>query len=391
MKIAIRIVIVALVLGGLGAIGLRSGFFQKEDPNVIRLSGNIELTQVDISFKVPGRLVALNVTEGAKVAKGAVIAQIDQASTQRQKTREEAGLQSANAQLAQIRTGIEFQRAAIDGDLALRQAELQQAEARLAELKAGSRPQEVQAAQAQLEDAKTWHDQARRDWDRAQTLYKNEDISTAQFDQFRARFESTSSAVKQAQERLTLLQEGARKEQIDQARAAVERARAAIQLAEVNRIELKRRQQEIAVREAEIQRAKAGIAIIDAQLDDTTVASPIDGVVLVRPAEAGEVLAAGAIIATIGDLEHPWLRAYIHERDLGRVKLGTPVKLTTDSYPGKVYSGKVTFIASEAEFTPKQIQTPDERVKLVYRVKIEVDNPHQELKSNMPVDAEIRL
>jgi HlyD family secretion protein len=114
-------------------------------------------------------------------------------------------------------------------------------------------------------------------------------------------------------------------------------------------------------------------------------------VVLMKSAEVGEVLAAGTTVLTIGDLDHPWLRAYINETDLGRVKLGQRVKLTTDSYPGKVYEGRVTFISSEAEFTPKQIQTKEERVKLVYRIKIDVDNQAHELKNNMPVDAEIVL
>jgi HlyD family secretion protein len=94
---------------------------------------------------------------------------------------------------------------------------------------------------------------------------------------------------------------------------------------------------------------------------------------------------------TIGDLEHPWLRAYIIESDLGRIKLGQTVHLSTDSFPNKSYTGHISFISSEAEFTPKQIQTKEERVKLVYRIKIEVDNSAHELKSNMPVDAEIQL
>ena len=119
--------------------------------------------------------------------------------------------------------------------------------------------------------------------------------------------------------------------------------------------------------------------------------SPIDGIALVKSAEVGEVVAAGTTLATIGDLDHPWLRAYLNEQDLGRVKLGAKVKVTTDSYPGKTYWGRVSFISSEAEFTPKQIQTPEERVKLVYRIKVEVDNPNHELKSNMPADAEILL
>jgi HlyD family secretion protein len=117
----------------------------------------------------------------------------------------------------------------------------------------------------------------------------------------------------------------------------------------------------------------------------------MDGVVLTKNVELGEVVNAGVPILTIGDTARPWLRAYLTEKQLGRVKLGDKVKVTTDSFPGKVYIGRVTFIASEAEFTPKQIQTPEERVKLVYRIKVELDNPNQELKLNMPVDAVIDL
>jgi HlyD family secretion protein len=103
------------------------------------------------------------------------------------------------------------------------------------------------------------------------------------------------------------------------------------------------------------------------------------------------VLAPGTTVVTVGDIDHPWLRGYVNETDLGKVKLGAKAKVTTDSYPGKVYQGRVTFISSEAEFTPKQIQTEQERVKLVYRIKIELDNPRRELKENMPADAEIVL
>jgi len=162
-------------------------------------------------------------------------------------------------------------------------------------------------------------------------------------------------------------------------------------MAEASELELKRREQEIATRRAEIARSKAGIALIDSQLADTVVASPVDGVVLLKAAEPGEVLAPGTTVVTIGDIDHPWLRGYINETDKGKVKLGCKVRVTTDSYPGKVYNGRVTFINSQAEFTPKQIQTQQERVKLVYRVKIEVENPGRELKSNMPADAEILL
>ncbi|MBI4909816.1 MAG: efflux RND transporter periplasmic adaptor subunit [Acidobacteria bacterium] len=391
MKKVIRIVILLAVVAA-GAVALmRGGFFKKEDPNRIRLSGNIEMTLVDVSFKVPGRIIVLNVREGDTVSKGAVLAQIDQNTVMKTKVREQAGLSSAEAQLAQVMTAVQLQRETIEGDLQLRRAELRAAEANLADLLAGSRPQEIQTARAQVEDMKTWLNQAKSDWDRAEVLFKNEDISRAQYEQFRSKHDSQSQTLKQAQERLALLEEGPRKQVIEGARAHVERAKAAVRLAEANRIELKRKEQEVTVRRAEIQRANANIAVIDSQLDDSTIAVPTDGVVMVKSAELGEMIAAGATVATIGDIAHPWLRAYISEKDLGRVKLGMAVKLTTDSYPGKVYQGKITYIASEAEFTPKQIQTADERVKLVYKIKIEADNPNQELKANMPVDAELVL
>ncbi|MBL8216259.1 MAG: HlyD family efflux transporter periplasmic adaptor subunit [Bryobacterales bacterium] len=389
MKKIIPILIIAAGVAGLAIY--RSGSFVKEDPTRIHLSGNIELTQVDLSFKAPGRITELPVKEGDRIAAGALVARIDRESPERQKDREQAGLEAAQAAYTQVNTAIDLQRATLEGELALRRAEVQAAEAQLADLQAGSRPQEIESARAQLEDARTWHEQAKRDWDRAQILYKNEDISTQQYDQFRTRFDSTAQTLRQAQQRFDLVKEGPRKQTIEAAKAQLERARAALKLAEASRIELRRREQERAVRQADIQRAKAGIAIVDAQLNDTTIAAPISGVVMVKSAELGEVIAAGATVATLGDLEHPWLRAYISETDLGRVKLGAKVRLTTDSFPGKEYWGTVSYIASEAEFTPKQIQTRDERVKLVYRIKVDVANPNQELKANMPVDAEIVL
>jgi HlyD family secretion protein len=184
---------------------------------------------------------------------------------------------------------------------------------------------------------------------------------------------------------------GPRVEQIDGQAAQVERARGALKMAEANAIEIKRREQELDTRHAEIGRSKASLALIESQISDTTASSPVDGVVLVKSADVGEVLAPGSTVVTVGDIDHPWLRGYVNETDLGKVKLGSKARVTTDSYQGKVYEGRVTFISSEAEFTPKQIQTQQERVKLVYRIKIEIANPRHELKSNMPADAEIVL
>lgn len=387
-----RIIPVLAVAAAIVGLALwKAGAFRRTPGDRILLSGNIELTEVDIAFKTPGKLVELTVEEGDAVKRGQLIARIDPDLLLRQKTREEAGIAAASSGLAQLETAILFQKEALSGEVELRRAELRQAEARLAELEAGSRPQEIRQAREMVAQARVEHDHAARDWERAQTLYKNEDISTAQHDQFRTRFNATRAALKQAEQRLALVEEGPRKEEIEMARALVARSRAALRLAQAGGYEVERRQRELSARRAEIERTKAQLAIVETQLADLTAASPIDGIVLVKAADLGEVVAAGTSVVRVGDLDSPWLRGYINEKDLGRVKVGQKVRLTTDSYPGKTYDGRVSFIASEAEFTPKQIQTEEQRVKLVYRVKIDVANPRHELKSNMPVDAEILL
>ena len=359
--------------------------------NRILVSGNMELTEVNIAFKTPGRLIERTVDEGDSVKKGQVIARLDQDQLKAQREREVAGLASAMAQLAQAQTAAEWQKATLSGDIEQRKADLSANESRLLELKNGSRPQEIQEARAAVEAAQSEFDRAKKDWDRAQPLYKNDDISTAQYDQYRNRWESADAAVKQTKQRLALVELGPRAEQVEAQAAQVDRARGALKMSEANALELKRREQELTTRRAEIERAKASIALIDSQLADTVAASPVDGVVLVKSADVGEVLSTGTTVVTIGDIDHPWLRGYVNETDLGKVKIGSKARVTTDSYPGKVYDGRVSFISAQAEFTPKQIQTQEERVKLVYRIKIEVDNPKHELKSNMPADAEIVL
>jgi HlyD family secretion protein len=367
-------------------------FFRQRGQNEgsdLSFSGNIELTEVKIAFKIPGKLVELAVREGDSIRKGDVVARLDQDQLLRQRERAQAALASVESQLTQLYTAIEYQKETTRSQIDQRQAELGQAEARLRDLLAGARSQEVEQARAAVSRARTEYENAKSDWERAQTLYKGEDISTSQYDQFRARNDSAAALLRQADEQLAIVIEGPRKDLIEGARADVARARAALRLAESSQLEIKRREQEVEMRRAEIARARADLGLVESQLRDTESVSPIDGVILVKAAEAGEVLAAGTTVVTVGDLDHPWLRGYINEPDLGRIKLGSRVRLTNDSYPDKVYWGKISFLSSQAEFTPKQIQTPEERVKLVYRVKVDVDNPGHELKSNMPVDAEI--
>lgn len=366
-------------------------WWNREPGNTIKVSGNVELTEVNIAFKVPGKLVEFPVEEGMQARKGMLLGRLDQVQLQRQRERETAGLEVAQTQLTQLQTAIEYQKSSLSAELQVREAELRQSQARLDELLAGSRKQEIEQATAAVAEARAQNVQAQRDWERAQELFRNDDITAAQHDQYRARLDATTAALKQAQDRQALVVEGPRKEQIESARAQVERGRAALKLAEAMRLDIKRREQELETRRAEIARARAQIAVIDAQIDDTVVQSPIDGVVLVKSAEAGEIIAPGTIIATVGDVDRPWLRAYINETEIGRVKLDQRARVSCDSCGGKTYWGRVSFISSEAEFTPKQIQTTEERVKLVYRIKIDLPNPEHVFKSNMPADAEIQL
>jgi len=389
MKKRILIVVVVLAAAGAGVYAFRGT--GKTPDNRLIVSGNIELTEVNIAFKTAGRLIERTVGEGDNVKKDQVIARLDRDQLAAQRERETASVASNEAQLAQARTAVEWQRATLAADLETRRGDLAAAEARLAELKNGARPQEKADAHAVVEAASAELDRAQKDWDRAQTLYKNDDISTAQRDQFRRNWENAEAVSKSAKEREDLVLAGPRTEQIEAQKAQVERARGALKMAEASAIELKRREQEIVTRLAEIARTKANVALIDTQLNDTVAVSPVDGVVLVKAADVGEVLAPGTTVVTVGDIDHPWVRAYVNETDLGKVKIGSRVKVTTDSFKDKAYSGLVSFIASQAEFTPKQIQTQQERVKLVYRIKINVENPGRELKLNMPVDAEILL
>lgn len=386
-----RIVIVLIVAAVAAGSWYAYQRFHNAQNGRIVLSGNIEMTEVNAAFKIAGKLVERAVDEGDTVKKGMILARLDREQASRTRDRETAGLTSAENQLLASMSGVAWQRQTLAADLELRRAEVSSYEAQYAQLKNGSRPQEIQDAKAAVASATAEEQRARADWDRAQTLFKNDDISRSQYDQFRRNIDMAAAALRSAKERESLVVAGPRQETIDAAEAQLRRAQASLKMAQANEMEVQRREQDVSARRAELARQQAQLKVAESQLDDTTIVSPVNGVVLVKAADVGEVLAPGATVVTLGDVEHPWLRGYIGERDLGRVKLGTKAKITSDSYPGKVYWGRVSFISSEAEFTPKQIQTQEERVKLVYRIKIEVENPQRELKLNMPVDAEIVL
>lgn len=351
---------------------------RSNDGRVIRVSGNIEVTDAEVSFKILGRVEARLVDEGEMVRAGQTIARLDSAELAQEVAARRAEMQAVQAALAELEAGSRPE------EIAQAEASAQQAKARLDEMLAGSRPEELSAAEAVLRRAKAEAERARLDAERYEGLYKKEIVSAQQYDLARTAYETALARQREAEEQYKLVKEGPRKEQIEQARAAWLQAQERFVL-----VKKGPRQETIEQARARLQQAKEGLAVAETRLGYATLTSPLAGVVLSKNVEPGEFVAAGTPIVTVGDLENVWLRAYINETDLGRVKVGQQVRVTTDTYPDKRYEGRVSFIASQAEFTPKSVQTEKERVKLVYRVKVDIRNPNMELKPGMPADAEI--
>ncbi len=374
-RVLIAVGIVVLVSAVAAAvIWLRSG----DGAGAIRVSGNIEVTDAEVSFKIPGRVVERRVDEGDAVRAGEVVARLDDADLKQEVALRQAEAQAAQAALAELEAGSRPE------EIAQAAAGAQQVQARLDELLAGSRPEEVAAAQAVVERARAETVRAKADVDRYEGLYKKQIVSAHQYDAVRTAYETALARQQEVEEQHKLAVEGPRKEQIEQARAALRQAQEHYALVRKGpRIET------IEQARARLKQARESLALAETRLGYATIASPLTGVVLSKSIEPGEYVSPGTPIVTVADLVNIWVRAYISETDLGRVKLAQPVRVTSDSYPGKKYDGRVSFIASQAEFTPKNVQTEKERVKLVYRVKIDIRNPNMELKPGMPVDAEI--
>lgn len=314
-----------------GMAGLLFYLFIKDRGKVdqtIRVSGNIEAQEVNIGFKISGRIASLPVQEGDWVEKGAIVGRLDDKDFRHR--------------------------------LELAQASLRTAEARLERLLAGSRPEEIREAEAALHQAQYDVTNRKNQYERMKALFERGVIPKETLDNVETGYKMAVAQLQRVEERYKLVKEGPRKEDIEEARAQVEQAKASLRLSE-------------------------------AQLKDTILHSPISGIVLVKSAEVGEVVNPGTTVMTLADIRNVWLKAYIPETELSRVKWGQEVIVTTDLKPQKEYKGRISFISSQAEFTPKQIQTEKERVTLVYRIKIDIPNPDRELKPGMPADGRILL
>lgn len=383
----ISIIILAIVGGGLYYLT----YERTSAGNSIFVSGNIEATTVDVAFKIAGKIEKLLVAEGDFVKEGQLIATLEHQDLLAQKAKLAAALEAAQSRLPVLQKNIAFQEQANQQEIAQAAAGVEAARSRLQLLLRGSRPQEIQMAKAEVDRTLADLEKRQADMERAKKLYQNQYISAQDWDLARTAYEAALATYQRAQENYALVLAGPRSEEIEQARAQLAQAQATLKLAETRKMQVEVLRQELGTVRAQIKEAVTALQLMQTQIEYTRLLAPLAGVVLVKNAEAGEFIVPGSAVVTLGDITKPWLKAFISENDLGRVKLGQRVSVTTDSYPGKVYPGQITFIASAAEFTPKNVQTAKERVKLVYRIKVSLDNPHMELKPGMPADAQIHL
>ena len=317
-----------LAIGG-AVVYFHPQWFRKPTAeNMLKLSGNIEAHESLVSFKVTGRIIDLPVDEGMTTKAGDLLARLDDDDYRQQVAVDNATAHQRTRQLT----------------LAL----------------AGSRAQDIEAAKLAMLDAQADLDQKKKDYARYQALYEKDEIPGQTRDQAATNVTRARDTYERTQQMYNELVEGTRKE-------------------------------ELAVDRANVHQADQVVDMSHIRLTYTVLRAPFNGVVLVRQAEMGEVVLPGTPIVTLGDLDHLWVRVYVPETDLGKVHWGQTVDVHTDSFPDKTYPGRISFISSEAEFTPKSVQTQKERVTLVYRVKVDLENPQHELKPGMPADVDIKF
>lgn len=308
---------------------LSAGCAEKEDPNLIRLNGRLEAPLVDVAPKVTGRVLEVKVREGDHVKAGDLLIRLDLGEIALAVDRDRAGVESASA--------------------------------RFKDLAAGSRTQEVAAAEAEVQDRKAAVDLAERELQRQQFLLSKKVGTERDVDRARTELERAQAVLKGSRNRAQLAREGYRKYQVAQAKEDVDRAQAQL------------RQSETVANEAEVR-------------------APADAIVLHRMAEPGLLLAAGQPGLTLAFANRLYVRTFIPETKLGRVKQGQTAEVTVDAFPGRTFPARLTEISRDAEFTPKAVETRNERVNLVYAAKVDLDAGWKEpLVPGQPAEVVVRV
>jgi HlyD family secretion protein len=382
-----------VVLALLGAIAAVSAYLylHREKDSVLRASGTIEATDVDVSFQIGGRVIEVGAVEGQPVKAGDVLARLSSEEPTERVHQLEASLDAVNSQARQQQATLDLRSGVVDSQI--NQARSQEDASRVAvdRLRTGSRPQEIKVAEADLAQAEAQLVQRRADFNRVSQLTREGLIAQQQLDAAQAALRTAETTRDAATQRLALAKEGARREDIAEGEARLKAAQAGVGIAEAGRKEVDLQRAALDAAHARERELRAQLEAAKAQLGYTEIRSPLNGVVLTKNVESGEVVSPGTPVVTVANIAELWMNVYIPETQTGLVKLGQSVRVKVDSFPTETFKGKITFVSSESEFTPKTILTQEERIKLVYRAKVSLEDTQQRLKPGMQADVEIDL
>ena len=356
------LVVVMFALGGGPASEARD-----REPETLSVSGTIEARQVEAAFNQGGLVEAVLVDEGDTVVQGQLLARLDSRRLTQSLAQAQAAAEAAEAQLPLLEVSLDQAEQTSKANLAQAEAGVTAAEAGVGQAQAARKKAEVEA------------ERRRKDWNRIKPLHDRGAASGQSSDQ-------TKAALDEAESDLNLTQAA-----FDQARSKLALARAELALARAGALEPERIRQQIVLARIQVKQAQAGVGILEQTIRETEIKAPSGGRVLSRNVEPGEFVSPGTGVVTLADVEHVWLRAYVPETHLGRLKVGQEVKVKVDSFPQEEFRGRLSFINDEAEFTPKAVQTKEERVKTVFRIKVDLENPELKLKPGMPADAWLSL
>jgi HlyD family secretion protein len=397
-----------LVLGVL-AWGAWRLYEQRASADRLFGSGSIEATQVDISPKVGGRIIRLTVDEGDRVRAGQIVAELETQEATTQVAQAEAAVTQAEAKVALAQQAVVTQQQVTDAQVAQAKAQeaaagtaVPQSEAALAIEKQTAQEAvkaaeaQVNSAQAQVGAAESALGKARGDLSRQKALLAQGAVAADQvegaqtaYDAAAAQARSAREAVAQAQAQLAsaranLMQVEIQRRAVEAARANLAQAEAGLRNAESGYTVVAQRRQDLAAAQAALAQARANLRYVQVIAGHNTIQAPRDGVIQTKNVEEGEVVAAGAALYTLIDAREVWTRVYIGEDRLGRVKIGQAARITVDTLPGQVFTGRVTQINTQPEFTNVNVQTKQDRVKLVFGVKVRVEDAAHRLRPGMP-------
>jgi len=367
--------------------------FRKSKPkeDVLHASGTIEATKVDVSFQIGGRVAEVSAIEGQPLKAGDVLARLDPKELQAHVNQLMASLDVTRHQILQQQITVEMRQDVVESTINQSRSESEAAQVSVERLRNGTRPEEIRVSEALVVQAEADLVRRKNDFDRIAGLYAKGVVSQQEYDAVVSAYRMAETVVAAARERMTLAKEGSRREDLAEAEAKLRATQAGNAVAEAGRKGVNVERQAIETLRARQRELEAQLDAAHTQLSYTQIHAPLNGVVLTKNVESGEVVNPGTPVVSIADIDNLWMNIYIPETQMGSVKLGQTVRVHVDAFPGETFNGKISFVSSESEFTPKTIQTPEERIKLVYRVKLLLENTGQRLKPGMPADAELLL